>query len=287
MTNNAEQTRTYESWQAVFSDARPLPFTAFSTGYIYGALKNNAQAESFPAHRDPDLRYKYAVMVFHFRHPEHGDILVDSGFDRSFHDNPPRANLSPTMRLYNRLMHVDYTQEEGGIDLASQLERHQIVPAHVFLTHLHADHTGGLPALPDDCAVHYGAGERTLISRLLCANHLRTKPNPNAIDMSFGRPMAPFARVIDVFGDGTFWAISTPGHTPDHLAYLINTSPAPVLILGDAELTTWAMEDEILVSTVDGEPGRQAVQRSAEMLREFHSQFPEAQIWFSHDEEHL
>ena len=99
--------------------------------------------------------------------------------------------------------------------------------------------------------------------------------------------MSPFSRVVDVFGDGTFWAVSTPGHSPDHVSYLINTTPTPILIVGDAELTKWAMQDEILISTVGGARGKQAVQRSATMIRTFHATYPHVQIWFSHDEDHL
>ena len=125
------------------------------------------------------------------------------------------------------------------------------------------------------------------MSRLLCGNHLAGKSSIHLLDMSTGRALAPFSHVVDVFGDGTLWAISTPGHTRDHLAYLINTSPTPVLVVGDAELTTWAMKDEILVSTIDGARGKQEVQRSATMIRTFHATYPHVQIWFSHDKDHL
>ena len=279
--------KPYRNWQAVFDDAQPLPWTAFNTGYILGALQNNAQPESFPPHRDPTERYNYAVMAFHFRHQTHGDILIDTGFDRTFHEHPPYGNLSFTMRVYYTLMKVQCTQSNGDIDLGSHLERHQITPAHVFLTHLHADHTAGLPAVPSQSHLYYGKQERTLISWLLCGNHLAGKSSIHLLDMSTGRALAPFSHVVDVFGDGTLWAISTPGHTRDHLAYLINTSPTPVLVVGDAELTAWAMKDEILVSTIDGARGKQEVQRSATMIRAFHATYPHVQIWFSHDEDHL
>lgn len=98
--------------------------------------------------------------------------------------------------------------------------------------------------------------------------------------------MQMFAKKM-VFGDGTLWAVSTPGHSRDHLAYLIYTTPTPILIVGDAELTTWAMQDEILVSTVDRARGKQEVQRSATMIRTFYATYPHVQIWFSHDEDHL
>ncbi len=286
-TYQAAKGKTYRDWRAVFDDAQPLPWTAFTTGHIYGALKNNALPESFPPHRNPAERYEYAVMAFHVRHPTEGDILIDTGFDRSYHDNPPYGNLSLTMRAYSKLMRVEYTQHPRDIDLMSHLEQHRIAPAHVFLTHLHADHTGGLPAVPSHCDVYYGKRERTFLSRLLCGNHFTGKSSINLLDMETGTELSPFSHVVDVFGDGTLWAVSTPGHTRDHLSYLVNTSPAPILIVGDAELTTWAMEDGILVSTADGARGKRDVQRSAAMIRAFHAAHPDVQIWFSHDEAHL
>ena len=279
--------KSYPDWHAVFDDAQPMTWTVMNTGIISGVLKNNAQPDSFPPHRDPAERYDYAVMAFHFKHPLHGEILVDTGFDRSFHMHPPFGNLSFTMRVVYALTKVQCVQEEGGMDLASHLARHQITPSHVFLTHVHADHTAGLPSISSSCHIHYGEKERTLLSRLLCGNHFVGKSSVRLLDMSTGTSLPPFSHVVDVFGDATLWAISTPGHTRDHLAYLINASPAPVLIAGDAELTGWAMKDEILVSTIDGARGKQEVRRSAGMIRSFHAMYPNVQVWFSHDEAHL
>ena len=286
-TYQAPRGTPYRDWHAVFDDAQPMRWTAFNTGQISGALRNNAQPESFPIHRDPEERYEYAVMAFHFEHPTHGDVLIDTGFDRTYHDDPPYGNLSVTMRMYSALKREQYTQRPSDIDLRSQLEKHEIAPAHVFLTHLHADHTGGLPAVSPQSHVYCGKRERTFVSRLLCGNHLKGRSSVYLLDIEAGTALSPFSRVIDVFGDGTFWAVSTPGHTRDHLAYLINRAPDPVLIVGDAELTTWAMQDEILVSTTGGARARQEVQQSATMIRTFHATYPHVQIWFSHDEDHL
>ena len=279
--------KPYRDWQAVFSDAQPMQWRAMNTGTISGVLKNNAQLDSFPSHRDPRERYDYAVMAFHFEHPTRGDILIDTGYDRTFHERPPFGNLSLAMRLYYRLTKVRCIQKRGDINLESHLDRHQISPTHVFLTHLHSDHTAGLPSIPSQCKIYYGRHERSLMSRLLCGNHFVGKSSVHALDMSKGRALEPFLCVVDIFGDGTLWAISTPGHTRDHLSFLINSSPNPVLVVGDAELTTWAMKEGILVSTIDGARGKQEVRRSAAMIRAFHSMHPEVRVWFSHDEDHL
>lgn len=286
-TYRAPAGKPYQDWHEVLNDALHMPWTAMNTGYISGVLKNNAQPDSFPRHRDPLERYDYAVMAFHLRHPTHGDILIDTGFDRTFHEQPPYGNLSLAMRLVYRLTKVQCIQTDVGIDLGSHLEKHQITPVHVFLTHLHSDHTAGLPSLPSSTQIYHGAQERTFVSKLLCGNHFAGKSSIHLLDLSTGKALKPFTHAIDVFGDGTLWAISTPGHTRDHLSYLINTDPTPVLVVGDAELTAWAMKDEILVSTIDGARGKQEVRRSASMIRAFHEAYPEVQIWFSHDEEHL
>ena len=51
--------------------------------------------------------------------------------------------------------------------------------------------------------------------------------------------MAPLGPSVDLFGDGSLWAISVPGHTDDDVAYLIN-GPEPVLLTGDASHFAWA-----------------------------------------------
>jgi glyoxylase-like metal-dependent hydrolase (beta-lactamase superfamily II) len=105
------------------------------------------------------------------------------------------------------------------------------------------------------------------------------------IDFNKGFSLAPFKKVIDIFGDGSFWAISTPGHTNDHISYLVNIKDSPVLIVGDAELTKWAMENGIIVNTDYGKKGRKDVLQSAKAIREFHKLFPQVEIHFSHDTE--
>jgi glyoxylase-like metal-dependent hydrolase (beta-lactamase superfamily II) len=116
-------------------------------------------------------------------------------------------------------------------------------------------------------------------------DHLLGKQNIHLLDVDMGVLIAPFVRVLNVFGDGTFWALSTPGHTRDHLAYLINTFPTPKLIVGDAELTRWGMENGVFMNSDYRRKGLMDAQHSAKMIREFHAMYPFVPIWFSHDEQ--
>jgi N-acyl homoserine lactone hydrolase len=48
--------------------------------------------------------------------------------------------------------------------------------------------------------------------------------------------------VVDIFGDGSAFAISAPGHTPGSMAYLLRTTKGPVLLTGDTSHTRWGWE---------------------------------------------
>jgi glyoxylase-like metal-dependent hydrolase (beta-lactamase superfamily II) len=51
--------------------------------------------------------------------------------------------------------------------------------------------------------------------------------------------------VIDVFGDGSLWAIQSPGHTPGSTAYLARTTKGPQLMIGDATHTRWGWDNGV------------------------------------------
>ena len=109
-----------------------------NTGNIRGAIKNYTQRESLLSHYDPQKTYDFAVMTFHFRHPRKGDILIDTGFDRSFYAHPLFGNLPFLIRMYQILKRIKYTQEKDE-DLSFHLNKYNINPGHVFLTHMHPD----------------------------------------------------------------------------------------------------------------------------------------------------
>ena len=85
----------------------------------------------------------YSINAYHFRHPAHGDVMIDAGFSDDFYRRPPYGNLGPVIKFFQKINNVKYMQEENqGIEL--QLKRRGISPDHIFLTHRHPDHTSGL-----------------------------------------------------------------------------------------------------------------------------------------------
>ena len=58
-------------------------------------------------------------------------------------------------------------------------------------------------------------------------------------------PQDVFDGIVDIFGDGSAFAISVPGHTQGSTAYLVRTPKGPVLITGDTSHTRWGWENNV------------------------------------------
>jgi glyoxylase-like metal-dependent hydrolase (beta-lactamase superfamily II) len=56
-----------------------------------------------------------------------------------------------------------------------------------------------------------------------------------------------------VFGDGSFWAISVPGHTKGSNAYVARTASGPILFTGDTSHTVWGWENEVEPGSFTGD----------------------------------
>jgi glyoxylase-like metal-dependent hydrolase (beta-lactamase superfamily II) len=217
-------------------------------------------------------------------HPRFGDFLVDSGFDDSFAKHPPYGNYTEAMRLFNWVNGVTNRQEPGG-DLSAQLAQRDVHPNAVFFTHLHPDHTGGVPALEPETVFVFGKTELSFLARAATANHFSGKSKFSSIDFSAAPVMAPLGPSVDLFGDGSFWAISVPGHTDDDIAYLIN-GPTPVLLTGDASHFGWAFKNGVAPRGWN-KAGTARGYSSLEQLRAFSRAYPNVRIVYGHEAERL
>src|ERR1035438_214885 len=201
----------FTNWNDVLAHPREISLTTFETGVVHMDACLNLDPASPRkadcAHVPRDL----AVLVHWVHHPRFGDFLIDTGFDDSFAKHPPYGNYTEAMRLFNLVNGVTNRQEPGA-DLGAQLKRLKLHPKAVFFTHLHPDHTAGVPALGPQTEFIFGKAEASFLARAAVANHFSSKSKFASIDFSAAAAMAPLGLSVDVLGDGSFWAISAPGH---------------------------------------------------------------------------
>jgi glyoxylase-like metal-dependent hydrolase (beta-lactamase superfamily II) len=176
------------------------------------------------------------VDVHVIKHPTKGTFLVDSGVERA-----TGSDRAAVRGVVASVMHVDKMKIEH--DTASIVKENGPITG-VLLTHLHLDHVMGLPDVPNDVAIYAGPGETSPSSwqnMLLEPNIDRALAGKGALrEFDFGG-----GDVLDVFGDGSLFAIHVPGHTPGSTAYLARTTTGPVLFTGDASHTKWGWEHDV------------------------------------------
>jgi glyoxylase-like metal-dependent hydrolase (beta-lactamase superfamily II) len=70
-----------------------------------------------------------------------------------------------------------------------------------------------------------------------------------------------FEGVIDIFGDGTLFAIHSPGHTTGHIALVARTPAGPVLMTGDVCHTRWGWDNGVEPGTFlkERDPSRKSL----------------------------
>jgi N-acyl homoserine lactone hydrolase len=270
----------FTNWNDVLAHPGDISISTFRTGAIHMDACLNLDPAS-PKQADCDhVPRDLAALVHWVHHPRFGDFLIDSGFDDSFAKYPPYGNYTEAMKLFNWVNGVT-NRQRAGADLSAQLAYRDIRPKAVFFTHLHPDHTAGVPALEPHIEFVFGKNELSFLARAAVANHFSGKSKFSSIDFSVAPVMAPLGPSVDLFGDGSFWAISAPGHTDDDIAYLINGA-APVLLTGDASHFAWAFKMGVAPRGWN-DSGTARGYISLEQLRAFASAYPKVKIIHGHE----
>jgi glyoxylase-like metal-dependent hydrolase (beta-lactamase superfamily II) len=139
----------------------------------------------------------------------------------------------------------------------------------------------GVSALGPQTELIFGKDEASFLARAGMANHFSGKSKFSSIDFSAVPAMAPLGPSVDVFGDGSFWAISVPGHTDDDIAYMINGAN-PVLLTGDASHFKWAFQAGMAQHGWN-KAGTERGYQSLEQLRAFARAYPGVTLVFGHE----
>ena len=119
--------------------------------------------------------------------------------------------------------------------LAEQLQQVGLKPEDIDvlgISHMHGDHVGQAAEFTK---------ARLVIGK---ADFEQTagKDDPFGPWRGQGKPVELLTADKDIFGDGSVVALHLPGHTPDHLALLVNLKSGPVLLTGDLYHSTISRE---------------------------------------------
>lgn len=274
--------QTETTWETIFSEPQPITFEILETGKVHGDLFTMLESDSPNIDKIEDRYSPMDVPAFWLKHPEIGDILIDTGLNDSFRLNPPTGDYPLILSIMFKSMDFKIIQEEGE-DLGSQLIAKNITPQIVFLTHLHPDHITALPQLPKDIEVVFGPEEISFMAMSSSGKYLRGMKNLKTIDWSDSMNIAPFEKVIDLLGDGSLWAISTCGHSEDHISYLVNTESGPLFLTGDCLGIRLELEYEFEYSMEYSEEVQQQIDETLNDIRYFATNYPQVQLVLSHD----
>ncbi len=234
-----------------------------------------AKAAGLTNRSEPIQIYFYAL-----RHPTFGLYIVDTGVERAARDDKEHQAVKG---LVARAMSWDALKVRTALGDFLKTEKSHL--RGVFLTHLHIDHISGMPDVPHGTPIVAGPGEsadKAFINMFVTDTTDRELEMQAPIEeWSFlPDPDKRFFGVHDVFGDGSVWAIHTPGHTKGSTAYVVRTPKGPVLLVGDTCHTAWGWNNGV-------EPGRftayhELNKASLAILRTLAKEHPNMEVHIGH-----
>jgi len=226
-----------------------------------------------------DEEIQIPIFAYLLHHKKYGYFLIDTGCESSYVDSvygPMKGLLLPYVMPKTDLEAINAIESQLSEDVLNNIKA-------VFFTHLHFDHTSGIPALPDNLVYIAGKGEKSYsIKWFLEANHFKKSDTIYMLDFDKDTSKTfPIGKAIDIFGDKTVWAISTPGHSKGHISYLINGEDGPVLIAGDACILNKNLEMGIGSGTSSADIKKD--EETLNKIRTFLKDNPSVEIWYGHD----
>ncbi|MBW9152301.1 MBL fold metallo-hydrolase [Clostridium estertheticum] len=262
-----------KDWDSVFINPTSIEIETLRTGTIISKLSGLLNLKSANATELKGGTANIPVLAHILRHEKYGDYLIDTGFDSSF-TNEIGGNFKGILKkIYFR----NYIQEKNSEGIEFQLKGR----CGVFLTHIH-EHASGSPSLPNEIPYVYGNGEREEnFFPFVYSNFFKNKVDLQKIDFLKGQDMPILGKCVDVFGDASFWAISTPGHTKGHISYIVNGKETKSLITGDVCISKKGFELGVETGkfSLNIEQGRESFLK----IKEFIKYYPYTKIIFGHE----
>ncbi|MEF2654867.1 MAG: MBL fold metallo-hydrolase [Eggerthellaceae bacterium] len=164
-----------------------------------------------------DDRLWLPVSAYLIEHPEHGLILVDTGWDRSM---SPEGTFDRAAQIHSLGSPLLYKVNQGVLPLGEavdeQLAQMGIVPADldmVLLTHLDCDHANGLRQVRDAKRILVAVDEVECARKNAVIRYQRRWwQGVDLEQFEWNGTEGPFQKSYDPFGDDAIVCVNIPGH---------------------------------------------------------------------------
>ncbi len=225
----------FKGWDETFNKPQPIKVKSFITGYVLLNKRGALNPDHPEAGVIEDEILEVPVIAHWIHHEKLGDYLIDTGLDSSYHDDPHGNMKGLFAKLFiNANLFVDEYKQDKNQNIGYYIEKEGIKLKGVFFTHLHNDHIAGTRELPKNITYAASKDEKYHDYKpLFYGDYLKGVKTLYEINFKDAADMPILGKSIDIFGDGSLWAISTPGHTKGHTSFLINTQNGPILLAGD------------------------------------------------------
>lgn len=271
-----ERFQAYGDWNEIKTGSNQVVFKTLLTGKVKvptSGMLDLSDSKTDVIKEDSRVVEVYSHWV---HHPTKGDYLIDTGLDSRFRGTQ-RGSLKGLIAPWI----IEDSYQQQGEDILSQINHFGIDVKGVFLTHVHGDHSAGIPALPVGIPVVLGKGESLhQYPLIMFSDHFDNVSVLKELNFQHAADVSPLGKMIDLFGDGSLWAISTPGHTTGHVSYLVNATEGWVLLVGDASHTRWGFENGVIPGwSEDDELARVSLNK----LRLFSQQNSDVVVVYGHE----
>jgi N-acyl homoserine lactone hydrolase len=269
---------SWKNWDEVFAAPRNISCETLQTGNLVihnRFMMNLANPEARNIKKEVLNVPVYCNLV---RHSGEGYYLVDAGLDRTYQTDP----YGSIRGVLKRILWPLKSYQRKGQDIASLLAERKISLKGVFLSHMHADHISGVRDLQKDIRVFVDRDESDYtLGPLFNHDVLDGFKTLYTFDFGAAQEMAPLGLCIDVFGDGSFWAIRTCGHRKGHVSYLVNGTNGTFLLTGDACDLKIGFEKGI--GPGFGSYNKKDAQQSLNRMIAFSRRYAQVTVIFSHE----
>lgn len=264
------------NWDVVLAAPVELKVTAYVTGDVLAGpgILIDPDVEGVPAIYQNDIWVP--AVSYLVEHPSGKSLLLDAGLRAG--DCSYAVLVIVSIKCRNLV----------GQDVVTQLAADNVEQVdYLMISHFHGDHASNLPAVLagySPTVLTTDAELAAVQSRLretsgYMRDHLRADMQVETIDSGFVE-MPLLGNAADLFGDGSVWLLSTPGHTVGHLSALLNTAQGPKLLTFDAaHLAATYDFDAPGGLGADLGPARDSIMH----LKAFAEAYPKTEVFFGHE----